>query len=107
MKRTIRSIIGTAALLITMGAYSQIDIKGLERVPADQIPQFGTFWYANGPSGLGAPPLPFPPDDASLPIYVLDAASQQYVIDDSSVDYGTAPIIRRSQSTVQTRSSRN
>jgi len=101
MKRTMRSIIGTAALLITLAAYSQIDITGLQKVPPDQVPQFGTFWYANASGGLGAPPLPFPPDDTTLPIYVLDAAGQQYVIDDSSVDYGTAPLIRRSQAGVQ------
>jgi hypothetical protein len=101
MKRTIRSIIGTAALLITMAAYSEIDITGLESIPPDQVPQFGTFWYANGPGGLGAPPLPFPPDDTTLPIYILDAATQQYVIDDSSVNYGTPLPLRRAQSSSQ------
>jgi hypothetical protein len=101
MKMNIRGIIGTVGLLMATAGYCQIDITGLQRIPPDQVPQFGTFWYANGPGGLGAPPLPFPPDDASLPIYVLDAVSQQYVIDDSSVDYGTPSPLRRSQAAVQ------
>jgi hypothetical protein len=88
--RQIKSIIGAAALFIAYAIQAQTQISGSEPIPRDQLPPFGTYWFAKGPTGDGGPPLPFPPDDPGLPVYAL--ANGQYLIDDSSVAY---PALKR------------
>jgi len=74
-----------AALVASSATQGQPQLSGSEPIPRDQLPRFGTYWFAKGPTGQGLPPLPFPPDNPDLPVYAL--TNGQYLVDDSSVSY--------------------
>lgn len=59
-----------------------LDTQGLELVPRDQLPRFGTFWVKES-SGLTAP-LPCPPGDMpDAPIYALP--NGQFLVDATTI----------------------
>jgi len=58
------------------------EAQGLELVPPDQVPFCGTFWMVLPGFGGITAPLPCPPLDPSLPIYVM--ADGQFLVDDTS-----------------------
>ena len=63
------------------------EAQGLELVPPDQIPRFGTFWVVSGEQ----PPVPFPflpYDPASTPVFSLGTDGQFLV--DGTADVGGA-----------------
>ena len=48
------------------------EAQGLERVAFEKLPRTGTFWVVTaGPGGGLAAPLPCPPKDSNLPVYVI------------------------------------
>jgi hypothetical protein len=56
------------------------EAQGLQLVPPDQLPLYGTFWTVlPGPGGGVIPPFPCPPLDPSLPIYAI--ADGQFLVD--------------------------
>jgi hypothetical protein len=56
------------------------EAQGLQLVPPDQVPPYGTFWTVLPGTGSGiTAPLPCPPLDPSLPIYAI--ADGQFLVD--------------------------
>jgi len=86
MKTIKLATIGMLILIITSSVQAQISTSGLQEVPRENLPRFGTFWLAKGSTGNGhLPPLPCPPGDLDVPIYALP--NGQFLVDDSEVDY--------------------
>jgi hypothetical protein len=73
---TIQSASADSIVSVVAGA------QGLQLVPPDQVPFCGTFWMVLPEPGGGIAPLPCPPLDLSLPIYVI--ADGQFLVDGAS-----------------------
>lgn len=58
------------------------DAQGLQRVPYEQLPFFGTFWEVRNTVPCVLAPLPGPPWDTSSPIYAI--ADGQFLIDETA-----------------------
>jgi hypothetical protein len=68
------------------------DAQGLELVPPDQIPRFGTFWVVSGEQPPA--PLPFLPyDPASTPVFSLGTDGQFLVDGTTNVGGASATVL--------------
>jgi plastocyanin len=58
------------------------DAQGLQRVPAEELPFFGTFWVVRNTVPCVLAPMPCPPLDPSLAVYAI--ADGQFLVDESA-----------------------
>ena len=65
------------------------EAQGLQLVPPEEVPPYGTFWTVLPGSGGGiTAPFPCPPLDPSLPIYAI--ADGQFLVVDGTTNVGGA-----------------